>query len=149
MPRTRLSFLFGCTYCALGRGVLHKTQYVPGRLHGWYSLSAEVIHHPVGAYCIRPRMYPICKWVDPKEWADLYIRPIRIQSISIYVCPYATDVLWGVSFVSLLGYMIIFPKMRRYLRRQRDSSFVFQFLITYAVGVCPRSTHANPSRRLT
>ena len=53
------------------------------------------------------------------------------------------------AFIPLLGYMIIFPKKRRYLRMQRDSPFVFQFLITHAIGVCPRSTHANPSRRLT
>ena len=45
--------------------------------------------------------------------------------------------------------MINFPKWKRYLHKQRDSSFVFQFLITHAVGVCPRSTHTNPSRRLT
>lgn len=67
----------------------------------------------------------------------------------MYVYLYATDVLWSVSFVSLLGYMIIFPKKRRYLRRQHDSPFVFQFLITHAVGVYPLSTHAIPLRRLT
>ena len=45
--------------------------------------------------------------------------------------------------------MIIFPKRRRHLRRQRDSHFLFQFLITHTVGVCTRSTHANPLRHLT
>ena len=45
--------------------------------------------------------------------------------------------------------MIIFPKRRRYLRRQRDSPFVFQFLITHIVEVCTRYTHARPLRRLT
>ena len=45
--------------------------------------------------------------------------------------------------------MINFPKRGIYLRRKRDSPFIFQFLITHTVGVCTWSTHANPSRRLT
>ena len=94
-------------------------------------------------------MYPICKWVDPKEWADLYIRPIRIQSIPICVYLHAADVLCGVCNITLLGYMIIFHKKMRYLCRQRDSPFVFQFLITHIVGVYTRYTHAIPLRRLT
>ena len=45
--------------------------------------------------------------------------------------------------------MIIFHKKIRYLRMQHDSPFVFRFLITHIIGIYTRSTHANPSRRLT
>ena len=45
--------------------------------------------------------------------------------------------------------MIIFHKKMKYLRRQHDSPFIFQLSITHTVGVYPRSTHTNPSRRLT
>ena len=45
--------------------------------------------------------------------------------------------------------MIDLPKWKRYLHRQCDSPFVFQFLITHIVGVCTWYTHARPSRRLT
>ena len=39
-------------------------QNTPSHLHGSYSLSVEVIHHPVGAYCIRLSMYPAVYMVD-------------------------------------------------------------------------------------
>ena len=94
-------------------------------------------------------MYPICKWVDPKEWADLYIRPIRIQSIPICIYLHAADVLWCVCFCAPILYMIDLPKWKQYLHKQRGSSFVFQFLITHIVGVCAWYRHANPLRRLT
>ena len=45
--------------------------------------------------------------------------------------------------------MIDLPKWKQYLHKQRDSPFVFQFLITYIVGVCTQYTHARPLRRLT
>ena len=45
--------------------------------------------------------------------------------------------------------MIDLPKWKQYLHKQRDSPFVFQFLITHIVGVCTRYTHARPLRRLT
>ena len=45
--------------------------------------------------------------------------------------------------------MIDLLKWKRYLHGQRDSPFVFQFLITHIVGVCTRYTHARPLRRLT
>ena len=45
--------------------------------------------------------------------------------------------------------MIDLPKWKWYIHRQRDSPFVFQFLITHIVGVCTRYTHAIPLRRLT
>ena len=91
----------------------------------------------------------MCKWVDPKEWADLYIRPIRIQSIPICIYLHAADVLWVICFYAPILRMIDLLKWKQYLHGQHDSPFVFQFLITYIVGVFPRSTHANPSRRLT
>ena len=93
-------------------------------------------------------MYPIYKWIDPKEWVNRYSYPIRIQSIPICVYLHAADVLWSVCNIPLLGYMIIFHKKKRYLRRQRGSYFLFQFSIIHIVGVCTRFTHANPSRRL-
>ena len=94
-------------------------------------------------------MYPICKWLDPKEWADLYIRPIRIQSIPICIYLHATDVLCGVCFCAPILYMIDLPKWKQYIHKQRDSPFVFQFLITHIVGVCARYTYAIHLRRLT
>ena len=45
--------------------------------------------------------------------------------------------------------MIDLPKWKQYLHKQRDSPFVFQFLITHIVGVCTRYTHARPLRHLT
>ena len=45
--------------------------------------------------------------------------------------------------------MIIFHKKMRYLCRQHDSPFVFQFSITHTVGICTRYTYADHSRRLT
>ena len=94
-------------------------------------------------------MYPIYKWIDPKEWMNRCSRPIRIQSIPMYVYLHATDVLWSVCNIPLLRCMIIIHKKMGYLRRQRDSPFVFQFSITHTVGICTRYTYADPSRRLT
>lgn len=94
-------------------------------------------------------MHPIYKWIDPKKWVNRCSCPIKIQSISICVYLHTTDVLCGVCNTPLLGYMINFPKRRIHLRRKRDSPFLFQFSITYIVGIYARSTHANPSRRLT
>ena len=121
----------------------------PCRGRGYHSFLEIPIVHPVGAYCIRPCIYPIYKWIDPKEWAHRSSYPIKIQSILVYVYLHATDVLWSVYNTPLLGYMIIFQKKMRYLRRQHDSPFLFQFSITHIVGVYPRSTHTNPLRRLT
>ena len=94
-------------------------------------------------------MHPLYKWIDPKKWVNRCSCPIKIQSISICVYLHTTDVLCGVCNTPLLGYMINFPKRRIHLRRKRDSPFLFQFSITYIVGIYARSTHANPSRRLT
>ena len=126
-----------------------ETKSEPCRGRGYHSFFRTPILHTVGAYFIRPKMYPIYKWVDPKEWVNRYSYPIRIQSIPICVYLYAAGILWSVCNMPLLGYMIIFHKKMRYLRRQRDSPFVFQFLITHVVGVCTWSTHDDPSRRLT
>ena len=49
----------------------------------------------------------------------------------------------------LLGYMIIFHKKMKHLRRQHDSPFIFQLSITHIVGICTQSTQANHSRHLT
>ena len=94
-------------------------------------------------------MYPIYKWIDPKEWMNRCSRPIRIQSIPICVYLHATNILLSVCNTPLLGYMINFPKRRIHLRRKRDSSFLFQFSITHTVGIYTRYTHADPLRRLT
>lgn len=75
--------------------------------------------------------------------------PIKIQSIPICVHLHATDILWGICFCAPILYMIDLPKWKRYLHRQRDSLFVFQFLITHIVGVYARYTHISHSRRLT
>ena len=40
-------------------------------------------------------------------------------------------------------------KWKQHLHGQRDSSFVFQFSIIHTVGICTRSTYADPLRRLT
>ena len=80
---------------------------------------------------------------------DWFSCPIRIQSIPICVYLHAADVLWGICFCTPILYMIDLPKWKQYLHKQRDSPFVFQFLITHIVGVCTRYTHARPLRRLT